>query len=96
MYHKLGEADLLFVLPSQALPFFKLGWYFLDTLGRFLAIFSPGRQPCNFLFVAHQAFSEEGSTLTGKNLLQKEQILSFQSRPLFRRVTKTVLKELPP
>ena len=44
--------------------------------------------PC--LLSCTRSPSEKRSTLKGKNLLPKEQILSFLSRPLFRREATTV------
>ena len=39
-------------------------------------------------FLGHQNLSKIGSTPKGKNLLLEEQILSFKSRPLLKRVAK--------
>ena len=47
------------------------------------------------LLFLHKIPSEKRLTIKGKNLLPREQILSFYSRPLFRRETK-LLRELPP
>ena len=46
--------------------------------------FFKGDNFCDFLFAfLHTQFSsEKGSTLKGKNLLPREQILSFENRPI--------------
>ena len=46
----------------------------------FADIFAKGNNFCDFLFCSHgvRSYSENGSTLKGKNLLQVEQILSFK------------------
>ena len=64
----------------------------MDTAGGVSSILYKGDNCCS---PGQQIPSEKGSTLKGKNLLQKEQILSFQRRPLFRKGGKTCLKELP-
>ena len=57
----------------------------MDIRVRVSAIFDKGDNFRDFVcFPIHQSSSGNGFTLKGKNLSQGEQILSFQSRHLFR------------
>ena len=51
---------------------------------------------CDFLFPAHHATSEKGSTLKGKSFLTVGADCLLLEKTLFRRETKSVLTVLPP
>ena len=70
----------------------------MRTLPCLSAIFMKGDNFSDFLFalLAEEALPKKGSTLEGKNLLLKEQILSFKSLPSFRREAKMNIEELLP
>ena len=67
---------------------------YIGTPPYFMSTFMKGNNS-SFSSLADEALPEV-STVKGKNLLQKEQILSFKSRPTLRKEARTNMAELLP